>query len=302
MKLYYYKDQHGNFGDDLNPWLWNKLIPELLDDNESELFVGIGTLLNHRIPAAAKKIVFGSGAGYGEAPVIDQKWRFYCVRGPLTARKLGLDSSLALTDPAILMTDYLSEFDASDNHRKVSYMPHHESMDYADWKQISESAGLRFIDPGASLEQVVGLIRHAKLLVTEAMHGAIMADAMRVPWIPVSCYEHIFEFKWQDWCQSLGVDYQPVKLAPVWDAERHVATVQRVKNTIKRGLSGIGIHSSQWTPPPPVKSTAKHVASVTSQLSRLAHDTQAMLSDDRVLAEVIEKLKIKLDQLRRDFS
>ncbi len=27
MKLYYYKDVIGNFGDDLNSWLWDALIP-----------------------------------------------------------------------------------------------------------------------------------------------------------------------------------------------------------------------------------------------------------------------------------
>jgi hypothetical protein len=36
MKLYYYQDSKGvkNFGDDLNPWLWSKLIPDVLDDDE----------------------------------------------------------------------------------------------------------------------------------------------------------------------------------------------------------------------------------------------------------------------------
>ncbi len=33
MKLYFFKDQGGNFGDDLNPWLFGQLFPQLLDDN-----------------------------------------------------------------------------------------------------------------------------------------------------------------------------------------------------------------------------------------------------------------------------
>jgi succinoglycan biosynthesis protein ExoV len=75
MQLYYFKVHHGNFGDDLNPWLWPQLLPELMQGAGDELLVGIGTLLNHRLPAAPLKHVFGSGHGYGRKPVIDGQWR-----------------------------------------------------------------------------------------------------------------------------------------------------------------------------------------------------------------------------------
>ena len=45
MKLVYYQDPKGNFGDDLNPWLWERLLPGRLDDDPSELLVGMGTIL-----------------------------------------------------------------------------------------------------------------------------------------------------------------------------------------------------------------------------------------------------------------
>ena len=41
------------------------------------------------------------------------------------------------------------------------------------------------------------------------MHGAIVADALRVPWIPVATNSTILSFKWQDWCSSIGVEYKP---------------------------------------------------------------------------------------------
>src|SRR4051794_17394139 len=97
MRLYYYKDPIGNFGDDLNPWLWPRLISNIFDVNNEIIFLGIGTLLNQkvdrRVAASAFKVVFGSGVGYrkGKLPLIDNRWKFYCVRGPLSAYALSLD-------------------------------------------------------------------------------------------------------------------------------------------------------------------------------------------------------------------
>ena len=104
MKLYYYRTGVRNFGDDLNNWLWPKLIPELLDPTDGYLLIGIGTILNRRIPESPQKVVFGAGVGYGERPVLDDSWTVYCVRGPLTAAALELSPDLAITDPAILVS------------------------------------------------------------------------------------------------------------------------------------------------------------------------------------------------------
>lgn len=55
MKLYYYESKLGNFGDDLNKWLWDELLPDYFDNDESVRFSGIGTIItdtmqyNHHI-------------------------------------------------------------------------------------------------------------------------------------------------------------------------------------------------------------------------------------------------------------
>src|SRR5215210_6848355 len=98
MKLYYARLKGGNFGDDLNRWLWERLVPGLLDSDGSVLFVGIGSILNSLLDNDKVKVIFGSGAGYGAAPRIDHRWKIYFVRGPLTAEALGIDRKLAITD------------------------------------------------------------------------------------------------------------------------------------------------------------------------------------------------------------
>ena len=58
---YYFKGKVPNFGDDLNAWLWPKLIPEVLDDDESRaMLLGIGSILFDTFSPTLQKIVLGT--------------------------------------------------------------------------------------------------------------------------------------------------------------------------------------------------------------------------------------------------
>ena len=185
--LYYCKTPNGNFGDDLNPWLWPQLAPEVCRENDGTLFVGIGTIFNHKIPAAPRKVVFGAGGGNsGPQFRLDERWKVYCVRGPLTAARFRLDPSLAVTDSALLVRQRLP---ATEGKKfRVSFMPHLQSVAFADWKKLCAQIGFHCIDPRAGVEHVLRELQATELLLAEAMHGAIVADALRVPWIPVRVY------------------------------------------------------------------------------------------------------------------
>src|SRR5688500_13456668 len=102
MKITYFKGKHPNFGDDLNPWMWPRLIPGFFDDDESVLFLGIGSIIGQKkYPATVRKILFGPGfvPEYHEKPdVSGPDWDIYFVRGPRTARMLNLSPDLAIGD------------------------------------------------------------------------------------------------------------------------------------------------------------------------------------------------------------
>ncbi len=126
VRLFYYKGLGGvgNFGDELNPYLWDRLLPDLDQRGSPDwLFVGIGTLLNDRLPKASRTIVFGSGVGYGTGvPTPDSSWQIYFVRGPRSAAALGLPPDVGLTDPAILVSRVWRERLAT--RTRCSFMPH----------------------------------------------------------------------------------------------------------------------------------------------------------------------------------
>ncbi|WP_312513445.1 polysaccharide pyruvyl transferase family protein [Massilia sp.] len=304
MKLYYYKHPTGNFGDDLNPWIWETLAPELFDEDASQLFVGIGTLINDKVPAQPQKLVFGSGVGYNGAATIDARWKFYGVRGPRSAQVLNLDPSLVLSDPAVLLTQVAGPAPAPTG--KVVFMPHHGSLGNADWRPVCEQAGIEFIDPSDDARTTVEKIRGARLVIAEAMHAAIVADAFRVPWIPVSCYDHILDFKWRDWCESLQMDYRPTALPTLWDMERNLAPADRMKGKIKRALRGAGIWSDNWTPPVPATSGTREFDEASARLAALARPGATVghvtLSDEQRHRESIERQLERLQLVRRDHA
>lgn len=91
-------------------------------------------------------------------------------------------------------------------------MPHYRTLAVVDWEKICARSAIRFIDPTRPVAEVIDAISGVDRLVTEALHGAIVADLFRVPWLRVCChgreYEgaEVSEFKWTDWGNSLGVE------------------------------------------------------------------------------------------------
>lgn len=301
MKLYYFKDQSMNFGDDLNPWLWDLELPGLFDDDDSSLFVGIGTLLNHRIPGQGKKYVFGSGFGYGSPPVVDAQWQFICVRGPLTAKELNIPPELAVVDPAVLINKHFP-FAKVSKTSHIAFMPHCLSATLGDWAEVCQVAGIAYIDPRQPVKAVMQQLASAELLLAEAMHGAIAAEAFRIPWVPVVCHDHISTFKWDDWCQSLQMEYRPEAIQPVFRGDATQTAMTRLKNRVKRLLLDRGVWDERWWKPPMRRSSRAAVEKAAAKLLSAAEVGRPMLSRDAVFFAKLERLDGLLEKFRRDCS
>jgi succinoglycan biosynthesis protein ExoV len=297
VKLHYFKDPQGNFGDDLNPWLWPRVAPGLLDDDGRELFVGIGTLLNHRLPSAPIKHVFGSGYGYGAPPRTDERWLFHAVRGHETARLLGVPRERVITDAAVLLRA-IELPHAPRTDRRVGFMPHCQSSRDYNWSAIADELGWHYIDAGWTVERVLTEMTRCETMVCEAMHGAIVADTLRIPWIPVACYEHISTFKWRDWLSTLELPYAPQRVPSLFDTERSLGMVARTKNIIKRSLARTGLQAPAWTPAPPAKTGPALRERAVVSLATAARG-RAYLSDDRIVERHLQRYLECLHRLQR---
>jgi succinoglycan biosynthesis protein ExoV len=301
MKLFYYRRPDGlnNFGDSLNPWLWERSLPGFCDDDDTTALIGIGTLLNNqlprRVPAARKLIIFSTGAGYeGKITSVPENWQIICVRGKLTARQLGLPDQAAVTDGALLVRRFFRA--TGEKKSAFAFMPHihHAKTAGEAWAEVCRRLGFQYIDPAWPVEKVLAAIDATEILLAEAMHGAIVADALRVPWISTLTSPRIPAFKWRDWCSSLGLTYRPRYILPLWEFyPRHA-----------RGLrSGMayGRYCLNW-----FVSADRSLSSLAADsLDRAAEQLQAIalrgqpdLSDDSQLEALTVELEERLSRLR----
>lgn len=294
MKLFYYQDPRGNFGDDLNVWLWPKLIPHLLDEDETERFVGIGTLLNQKLPTESKLHIFGSGVGYGQAPELSDRFIVHAVRGPQSAAALKLTADKAITDAAVLVR----RFKPADTpkRRTIGLIPAGHSLDQHDWKATCDAADIAFISCHWDVDRVLKALTECELVLCEAMHGAIVADSLRIPWIPVSLYGETLDFKWNDWLATLGMRYAPHQLSALYD-DSACSTSSKIKNRAKRLLQGMKLYGSGWSPPPPRPSTQREIEHVISELHRVAR-AKPWLSDEHLLDAHQERYERLLEGLK----
>lgn len=219
MSLIYYKSKKGNFGDDLNPWLWPKIFKPF---RENVAFLGIGSILHQenalikQIDPSAQKVVFGTGIRPTNSVFqIDDTWDVRFLRGPLSTRMLG-NKHKYISDAAYALCclDQYKGLVTNEKKYNVSLMPYYKSCDFFDWSNICKDMGIHYISPLSEngVEHTLNEIASSKVLITEAMHGAILSDALRVPWhrfilsTPHVEGSGVSEFKWMDWLFSIDLN------------------------------------------------------------------------------------------------
>ncbi len=292
-RLHYYRDDFGNFGDDLNPWLWNRLLPGQVSEAAAGTLVGVGTILNGNLPAGPK-LIAGSGVGYGVAPKVDDSWDIRFVRGPRTARALGLHSSMAITDPAYLLRNFVEPVVTRGD---TVFIPHHVSAMLADWRAVSTAAGMTYVDPCGGFMRVIEAIRRARLVVTCAMHGAILADALRTPWVRVNAYPHINDFKWQDWGESVGVDVTATRLPALHDKSAH-SLRRRAQLTMRAWMRAGRPRRVTIGHPPALLTTDADVRRTVEILAAVNNPSLGTLSADSVVNDRLLQLNDAVSLMR----
>lgn len=315
MKPFYWESEHGNFGDDLNLWLWDFLLPGFREIHDETMLVGVGTVLNTALlPPGIRKLVIGSGFGYGALPDMSDRseWDIRCVRGPLTAEKVGIDPALGIIDPAVMVSE-MPEFKNLPKIPGTTFIPHWESAVAGLWPSVCETAGVHYVDPRGEARSVIRRIAQSEIILAESMHAAILADAFRVPWVAVSTSHSINSFKWNDWARTVEVSYTPLHVPVSSRAEAILkggrfwgfqfdgtATVTGKRSG--RGLTGMSSKDHRGVRRNGLRDLAKRGLALPSAYAlRRAGKAEPGLSRDGVLERRKEQLFDVIQEIRRDY-
>jgi succinoglycan biosynthesis protein ExoV len=286
MILYRWQGAARNFGDELNRLLWPRLLPHFFDANPEVQFLGIGSILDARHSPSQLKLVAGSGYGGYERPSrLDNSWLIHWVRGPHTAALYGLPPNLALGDPATLVPFVVLPRAAAPG--RVGFMPHFESAAHGCWQEATAAAGLRIIDPRGDPSAIVAEIAGCELIVSEALHGVIVADALRTPWIAVRPLAPIHRAKWQDWAAALSLEirFHPLPASSLLE-QAHASLL--IRNHTGRKL--LIEHADRLRP----LWAKRFVSRATSALLRLKSQAPQLSSEqalDRSQTRMLERLE-----------
>lgn len=292
MKIFAFVGKEPNFGDELNHWLWPQVLPDFFDDDDSVRFIGIGSTLYDSHPAQSRKLVFGAGyAGYSGLPTLDDSWDIRFVRGRNTARILNLDDNLAVGDAAILLRAL--DLPRPDKRYETSFIPHFQSASDGSWEAVCRLAGVHFIDPRWPVDKVLDHILSSRLIVSEAMHGVIVSDALRVPWRAIEPLNPGHRPKWQDWASVLDLDLQFTPLGPSnpiewvmarsWNRRRLVFAIRNRRSLLGRFGGGM-----------PLRSAAKRLSALKG--------TEGQLSPDAAIERATQRMQTEVAKLRADYG
>lgn len=298
MDLCYYNSERGNFGDDLNPYILNHFLEDYEKSDDGTILFFIGTILarefiknrGHLINDFDKrqKIIFGSGVRFLNKPIkLDDKWDIKFLRGPLSSLSLKNDCSSFITDPAYLIREvpFFKSLVSKPKKYKLSLMPHFLSVDKLNWNELCAERNINFINPSEkNVEIILSEIAQSEMIVTEAMHGAIVADAFRIPWKRFNFFSHfnetdlVSEVKWSDWLFSVKLDHETSFL-------KYPGIMKRIDRRFNV----------------PFFKNMRYMY-IKESLDSLIKDGDYQISKDSVLNEKMEELMTEMDLLRKQIG
>lgn len=243
------KGEFGNFGDELGPYIIEKLSgkniyqipinrssiklilayfkgllmgyfsPKIFKSVIKTLFlngkyiISVGSIIGW---GSGKRIVWGSGILFSNEKIDDGK--FLAVRGEYTRNRLlelGYTCPPVYGDPALLLPVIFNP-NVKKKH-KLGLIPHHTQFEH--FSKFEDSHKIKVINLIGGIEDIIKEILSCDKIISSSLHGVIVAQAYNIPalWYEYPQIKwHGENIKFLDYFSSVGIrEYKPFKLKEV---------------------------------------------------------------------------------------
>jgi len=228
VKIFYYYPKN-NFGDQLNLYLLDKLFKkeyEFKHPNNANLIM-IGSVLeplilkNDSYKNLFKKIIYPKLNIYGSGFISNQKLvhekyirklNIHSLRGKLTRDRLSYNLNLNLNDICLgdpgLLVSKLNNVEV-DKQYSVGIIPHMINLDDNRVEQLNELiTNSIIINPLDRVEEIIQKISKCEIILSNAMHGLIVADSLGIPNKRLILNKELFggDYKFMDYYSAFDMN------------------------------------------------------------------------------------------------
>lgn len=147
-------------------------------------------------------VIWGTGV-IDNIPLFLPWAKVLAVRGPLTAKALGLKTLVPFGDPGLLVSDFLAE---PAKIGKIGIVPHYTDKAHPVLAEAAKDDRFVIIDVEDEWENTVSHIAQCDLVLSSSLHGLIVADAYGIPnqWLEFSQKVIGAGFKFRDYADGVG--------------------------------------------------------------------------------------------------
>ena len=201
-----------NWGDDINFLFLKHLFNKEIVPNGKSLetnYSFIGSILCPPF-ITPSTIVWGSGIQV-KRNILAARPKMVCaVRGPLTREYLlknGMECPEIYGDPSLLIPYYY--YPKVNVKYEIGFIPHHSSLNAVAVAEFCKDSRVHLIKTKGygNWKFFIDEILSCKYIVSESLHGIIMAEAYGIPnlWVDLKL-DHTYDLKFHDFFLSLGQD------------------------------------------------------------------------------------------------
>lgn len=222
-----------NWGDDINKFFFEyvtgrKFSPisifDLSAPKKESLYLMIGSIITHY--PIADTIIYGTGVKDPDGEIFGQPKKIISVRGPLSRSALinrGIDCPERYGDPALLIPVFYSPPPLAHKSLVGIILNVETEKEKAEpiIKQLEKIYDCKIISMTdyAKWTDVIDEICSCRFVISESLHGLIIAETYGVPNVWVEFKEHVgyWDFKYNDFYASIQKECQIFRLWKMTD-------------------------------------------------------------------------------------